>query len=648
MLPTQYQEYIALSRYARWLPKENRRETWHETVLRCVSFWSQKYPDVIDPLMEAKLYDYIYSLKVMPSMRCMMTAGPALERDNVAGFNCAFTAIDNPKKFDEILYILACGTGVGFSVERQFIVKLPTIPDELYPSDTCIRVADSKLGWASGFRELVSLLYAGKIPTWDTSKVRPAGSPLKTFGGRASGPEPLENLFRFTVSLFKKAIGRRLTSIECHDLVCKTAECIVVGGVRRSALISLGNLSDDRMRVAKSGQWWVDNPQRAIANNSVAYSEKPDIGLFMKEWLSLYDSKSGERGIFNRQAAKNLLPERRKALGDFDWGCNPCSEIVLRPTGQFCNLSEVVVRPNDTFETLKQKVEVAAILGTLQATLTDFRYLSKEWKKNTAEEALLGVSLTGIMDHPVLNRSEEPYYKSTWSNNGFYDYGSLEEILSTLKQHAIDTNQLWAERLGINPATAVTCVKPSGTVSQLVDSASGIHPRYAPYYTRTVRADQKDPLAIMMKDIGVPCEKDAMKPDSGYVFSFPVKAPDNAVFRDDRSAIEQLELWKTYQLNWCEHKPSITVYVKEHEWMEVGSWVYENFDIVSGVSFLPHSDHTYQQAPYQEIDEKTYLEAKAYMDSLNIDWSKLSGFEKVDTTEGLREYACTAGACEIL
>lgn len=643
-----YSEYIALSRYARWLPKKNRRETWEETVRRYVNFWAEKYPEVVTVPVQNLLLDSIYNLKVMPSMRCMMTAGPALERDNVAGFNCAFTAIDNIKKFDEILYILACGTGVGFSVERQFISKLPSIPDELYPSETTIRVADSKLGWASAFRELLSLLYAGKVPTWDTSKVRPAGAALKTFGGRASGPEPLENLFRFTVGLFRKATGRKLTSIECHDLVCKTAECIVVGGVRRSALISLSNLSDDRMRVAKSGQWWVDNPQRAIANNSVAYSEKPDIGLFMKEWLSLYESKSGERGIFNRQAAKNLLPERRKELGDFDWGCNPCSEIVLRPTGQFCNLSEVVVRADDTFDTLQQKVEVAAILGTLQATLTDFRYLSKEWKKNTAEEALLGVSLTGIMDHPVLNGSEEPFYDSTWNNNGFCDYKSLDAILQVLKQHAIDTNKLWAERLGINAATAVTCVKPSGTVSQLVDSASGIHPRYSPYYIRTVRADQKDPLAIMMKDIGVPCERDVMKPDSGYVFSFPVKAPDNAVYRDDRSAIEQLELWKTYQLNWCEHKPSITVYVKEHEWLDVGAWVYENFDIVSGVSFLPHSDHTYAQAPYQEISEQEYYILKEQMDKLDIDWTKLSEYEKVDTTEGLREYACSAGACEIL
>lgn len=636
-LPTSYQEYIAVSRYARWLPNENRRETWEETVSRYMDYWANKFPELFSGDLYGRLYNSVYNLQVMPSMRCLMTAGPALDRDNVAGYNCAYTAIDNTKKFDEILYVLSCGTGVGFSCERQFITKLPEIPDTLYPTETVIKVSDSRIGWATAFRELLSLLYIGKIPSWDLSRVRPKGAPLRTFGGRASGPGPLDDLFQFSVGLFQKARGRRLNSIECHDLVCKIAEVIVVGGVRRSALISLSNLSDDRMRLAKSGQWWEENGQRALANNSVAYTEKPDIGIFMKEWLSLYESKSGERGIFNREAARKLMPQRRKDLGDFEWGCNPCSEIVLRHTGQFCNLTEVVVRADDTYEDLLGKIEMAAILGTLQASLTDFRYLSASWRRNTQEEALLGVSLTGIMDHPMLNGTFK-----------FEEFDHLKGWLQEFKQHAIDTNQTWAKLLGINPATAVTCVKPSGTVSQLVDSASGIHPRYSPYYIRTVRGDQKDPVSQFLKDAGVHCEPDVTKPNDTYVFSFPMKAPESAVFRDDRTAIEQLELWKTYQLYWCEHKPSITVYVKEHEWLEVGAWVYENFDIISGISFLPHSDHVYRQAPYQEISEAEYNTWIEKYKDISINWEKLSDYEKEDQTIGMKEYACTGGACEIL
>lgn len=622
-----YQQYIALSRYSRWIESDNRRETWEETVERYCKFFENKFPKEV-PYRE--IYKAIVNLEVMPSMRCLMTAGPALDRDNVAGFNCSYLAIDNIKAFDELMYVLMCGTGVGFSVERQYVNSLPVVAEEFHKTDSIIVVADSKIGWATAFRELVSLLYAGKIPSWNLDKVRPAGAKLKTFGGRASGPEPLNDLFKFTVSLFKRASGRKLNSLECHDLCCKIAEIVVVGGVRRSALISLSNLTDDRMRSAKNGAWWEDNVQRALANNSVSYTEKPDIGIFLKEWLSLYESKSGERGIFSRVAADKISAKNgRRQPYDYGFGSNPCSEIILR-SKQFCNLSEVVIRPEDNLNTLLEKVRLASILGTLQATLTNFRYLSKEWKRNTEEEALLGVSLTGIMDHPVLNNPSE----------------ESKQWLFAMREVAIETNKEFAKKLGINQAAAVTCVKPSGTVSQLVDSASGIHPRYSPYYIRTVRADKKDPLAQMMVEVGFPVEDDVTKPTSTYVFSFPQKAPEGSVFRDDRNAIQQLELWKFYQEYWCEHKPSVTIYVKENEWLEVGSWVYKNFDYMSGVSFLPHSDHSYKQAPYQEISEQEYL---AFLDKMpkEFSWSLLSEYELEDSTTSSKELACVAGVCEI-
>lgn len=625
-LATEYQQYIHMSRYSRWRDDLGRRETWAETVDRYVGFFQGRFPDIEAEVWQ-RLRSAIYNLDTMPSMRALMTAGKALELSELAGYNCSFRIIDEPRAFDEILYILMNGVGVGFSVERQYVSKLPEIPDELYPSETVIVVKDSKLGWATALKELIALLYAGKIPTWDLSKVRPAGARLKTFGGRASGPEPLNSVFKYAVSLFKRAAGRKLSSLECHDLTCKIAECVVVGGVRRSALISLSNLSDDRMRAAKNGQWWVDHPERSLANNSVSYTERPEMGIFMSEWLSLYDSKSGERGIFNRKAAEKLAPDRRKEFGYLSYGTNPCSEIILR-NKQLCNLTEVVVRSGDTLATLLDKVEVATILGTLQSTLTNFKYVSKDWQRNCEEERLLGVSLTGIMDH-----------------FGLADPATVYGYLTPMRERAIRINREWAERLGINPATAITCVKPSGTVSQLVDSASGIHPRYSPYYIRTVRADKKDPLAQMMKDQGVPCEDDVMRPDSTCVFSFPVKAPEGSVFRDDRTAIEQLELWKAYQLHWCEHKPSITVYVKETEWAVVGAWVWGNFDILSGVSFLPHSDHTYQQAPYQECSEADYLTAAAKMPT--IEWSALALYENDDQTVGQQQLACVAGVCEI-
>ena len=637
MLPTEYQNYIAISRYARWIEEKNRRETWSETVERYVSYMQGRYEKLTNKKLDKKerdrWVDAITTLKVMPSMRALMTAGPALDKDNVAGFNCSYVAIDNVRTFDEIMYILMCGTGVGFSVERQYVDKLPEIAEKFHTTETVIKVRDSKIGWAKSYRELIAMLYAGQIPQFDMSLVRPAGAKLKTFGGRASGPDPLRDLFKFSIETFQKASGRKLTSIECHDIVCKIADVVVCGGVRRSALISLSNLSDIRMRDAKTGQWWDNNPQRSYANNSVAYTEKPDIGTFMKEWVSLYDSKSGERGIFNRVASQKMATRSGRRDGDFDFGTNPCSEIVLR-NKQFCNLSEVVVRPDDTEETLKEKVEIATIFGTLQSTLSDFRYLTKQWKDNTEEERLLGVSLTGIMDHEVLS-------------GNIFNQTVLRDMLINLKEHSIKTNKKWAEMLGVNQATAITCVKPSGTVSQLVDSASGIHPRYSPYYLRTVRADKKDPLCDMMMDKGFYGEDDVMKPNDTKVIYFPMKSPKSSVMRDAKSAIEQLEIWKMYQLHWCEHKPSITVYVKEEEWLQVGAWVYENFDVMSGVSFLPHSDHSYKQAPYQEVDKKTYEEWLAKTPR-NINWMDLTNYEKEDTTTSSKELACTAGACEVV
>jgi len=626
-LPTQYQQFIHLSRYSRWMPQENRRETWEETVSRYFTFFESylqkmhKYK--LTDKLQNQLKDYILNLKIMPSMRCLMTAGEALEKENIAGYNCSYVAVDKPQAFDEILYILMNGTGVGFSVDRQSVNNLPDVAEEFHPSDTKIVVADSKLGWAKAFKELLAMLYHGQIPKWDLSKVRPAGAPLKTFGGRASGPEPLDDLFKFSIKVMRSAAGRKLTSLECHDIICKIAEVVVVGGVRRSALISLSNLSDDRMRDAKTGRWWETEPQRALANNSAIYTEVPDMGIFLKEWKSLYDSKSGERGIFNRAAAVRVASEngRRKTDG-IEFGTNPCSEIILR-SREFCNLSEVVVRAEDTMETLKEKVKLATILGTFQSTLVNFKYIAKEWNKNCKEERLLGVSLTGIMECRFTNGKES----------------GLEERLQELKQIAVDTNKKYAKDIGINQSVATTCVKPSGTVSQLVDSASGIHTRHNPFYIRTVRGDVKDPLTQLMIDVGFPYEEDYMNKHS-IVFSFPQKADKDSVFRTDMSAIEQLAIWKTYQEHWCEHKPSVTISVKEDEWMAVGAWVYENFDYMSGVSFLPYSDHIYKQAPYQDCTEKEYNEFVKKMPK-DVDWGLLSKYELTDQTIASQELACS-------
>jgi len=625
---TEYQEYIALSRYARWLPDESRRETWEETVDRYMTNVVQKK---VSTSIYNNIREAILNLDVVPSMRALMTAGVAMNRDNTCGYNCSYLPVDDPKSFDEAMFILLCGTGVGFSVERQYVSKLPEIPELMYQSETCIAVKDSKEGWAKALRQLISLLYAGEIPKWDVSRVRPSGAKLKTFGGRASGPAPLEELFRFTCDTFMAAKGSKLTSIQCHDLMCKIGEVVVVGGVRRSAMISLSNLSDDRMRHAKSGQWWATEPQRALSNNSVCYTEKPDVETFLREWTSLVESKSGERGVFSRVASKNKAAESGRRDPEHDFGTNPCSEIILRPY-QFCNLTEVVVRESDTVSTLTKKVELAAILGTIQSTFTDFPYLRKIWQRNTEEERLLGVSLTGIMDSKLLSSLK--------------DDKKGRELLTSLKNIAIKANKNLADKLGIEQSAAITCVKPSGTVSQLVDSASGIHARHSEYYIRTVRGDNKDPLTQFMIDSNIPSEPDVMKPDTTTVFSFPMKAPKGCITRNDMTAIEQLETWLLFQRHWCEHKPSVTITVRDSEWMKVGAWVFENFDEVSGVSFLPHTDHSYKQAPYQEITESEYKEKLKGVPK-NIQWSDLSSYELDDTTIGTQTLACVGNSCEL-
>jgi len=647
-LPTDYQTFIATSRYARWLDNENRRENWGETVERYMLnivhqalpnwMWSSDSEDWHDTLgdLEIEIRDAILSLEVMPSMRSLMTAGPAADRDNTCMYNCSYIAVDDKVAFDEAMFVLLCGTGVGFSVERQFIDKLPVVP-KLTWSDDVVVVKDSKEGWAKAFRALLALLWAGQIPKWDMSKVRPAGARLKTFGGRASGPAPLIDLFNFAVTTFKGAQERQLSSIECHDLMCKVGEVVVVGGVRRSAMISLSNLSDDQMRHAKSGEWWDDEAKgikrhgyRSLANNSTAYTKKPDALSFIREWTSLIASNSGERGIFNRQAAKNQAAKNGRRKSDEEFGTNPCSEIILL-SGQVCNLTEAVVRATDSLEDIERKIRIATILGTIQATYVKFPYLRKMWTTNTSKERLLGVSLTGIMDNPLL----------TLANKG------LSETLEHLKQVAVDTNKLWAERLGIPQSAAISCVKPSGTVSQLASCASGIHARHSPYYIRTVRGDNKDPLTQFMQDQGIPSEPEMQKPDKTTVFSFPVKSPEGSVCTKDMSAIEQLDMWLMYQRHWCEHKPSVTINVRSDEWLEVGAYVYKHFDEMSGVSFLPFSEHIYQQAPYTDVSKETYDELLAKMPE-RIDWSKLSEYELEDTTTGMSTMACSGDSCEIV
>ena len=625
-LPTDYQNFIALSRYARWLPEKNRRESWSETVKRYIDNVVRRVISDDEKTINT-LEEMILNLEVMPSMRMMMTAGSALDRDNTCAYNCSYMPIDDPKAFDEAMMILLCGTGVGYSVESRYTNKLPEIPEKLFVSEDVIKVHDSKEGWAKAFRKLLAMLYSGEIPKWDVSGVRPAGARLNTFGGRASGPEPLVELFKFCVETFKKAAGRKLSTLECHDIMCKVADIVVSGGVRRSAMISLSDLQDDHMRRAKSGEWWTYSPHRALANNSAIYEEKPDTETFMREWLSLVESKSGERGIFARYAAIKHAEKNGRRDTDYEFGTNPCSEIILRPY-QFCNLTEVVVRHADTEESLKKKVWAATVLGTVQSTFTNFPYLRKIWKRNTEEERLLGVSLTGIMDAPITNKP-------------------TPELLRSLRDHAVEVNKEWSTKLGIPPSTAITCCKPSGTVSQLTDASSGIHARHSPYYVRTVRGDLKDPLVKLMMDSGIPNEPEKFHPDNTVVFSFPMKSPDGAITRNDMTALEQLEMWATYAINWTEHKPSVTISVRDHEWVEVGAWVFKNFNICSGISFLPHSDHIYDQAPYQECTKEEY-EALAVKMPPSVDWSRISQYENQDNTTGSQQLACTAGVCEVV
>jgi len=631
-LPTQYQQFIHLSRYSRWNYDEKRRETWEETVDRYFNFFQEhlvdNYSFFLKKEVVQELREAVLSLQIMPSMRCLMTAGSALKKENVAGYNCAYVHVDSIRSFDEILYVLMNGTGIGFSVERRYTEQLPYVPDELHDTDTIIIVADSKLGWARAFKELVALLYSGHIPKWDLSNIREAGSILKTFGGRASGPEPLENLFKFTIKTLQEAKGRKLKSIECHDIVCKVAEVVVVGGVRRSALLSLSDIDDDEMRHAKSGAWSHENPQRALANNSANYHDEPSTGTFLREWTALYDSKSGERGIFSSKASALQAQKNSERLVNqelYSFGTNPCSEIILR-SRQFCNLSEVIIRSDDTMADIRKKVKLATMLGTIQSTLTNFKYLSREWRKNCDEERLLGVSLTGIMDNP-LTANPKP------------------ENLQNLREIAVNENKALAQEIGINPSASITCVKPSGTVSQLVDSASGIHSRHSPYYIRRVRMDAKDPMTTFMQDLEWVWEPDITKPNETVVFSFPVKSPKGSITREKRSAIQQLEVWKLYQEHWCQHKPSITITVKEDEWLEVGAWVFNNFKTMSGVSFLPHTDHSYKQAPYEDCDKKTFNELSSMI--CEADWSTLTQYEEEDYTVASQELACSAGFCEI-
>ena len=632
-----YENFIALSRYARWMPEENRRETWKETVDRYFDFMlnhlNKTYNYIPENSLVEEIKNSVYNRNVMPSMRAVMTAGAALDRDHVAGYNCSFVPVDSPRSFDETMYILMCGTGVGFSVEYKYVNKLPAVPESFEKSTTVIVVEDSKTGWAKAYRELLAMLWAGQVPSIDVSKLRPAGARLKTMGGRSSGPQPLINLFDFTIAKFKGAAGRQLKPIEAHDIMCKIGEVVVVGGVRRSAMISLSNINDIEMAAAKSGNWWENNTQRALSNNSVAYSRKPEMEQFITEWKNLYDSKSGERGIYNVAAAQKQAARWGRRDPEIHYGTNPCSEIILRPY-QFCNLSEVVIREEDTTRTVAEKVRLATILGTWQSTLTDFKYLRKIWKDNTEEERLLGVSLTGQFGNKFFSGKE--------------DLSKLSDALERLREYARETNKEESAKIGINESAAITCVKPSGTVSQLVGVSSGMHAWHSDYYIRTVRGDKKDPLSTFLKEVGIPVEDDFMKPNDTYVFSFPVKAPKGAITRNQLTAIDHLNTWLVYQRAWCEHKPSITVSVKEDEWMEVGAWVYKHFDEVSGISFLPHSDHSYKQAPYQEVTESEYLNLLAKMPS-NIRWEDLSFYETEDGTSGTQTLACTSdGNCEIV
>lgn len=629
-----YQQFIHLSRYARWRDDLGRRESWSETVERYVDYMAEKVSrdtdfEVTDVLKE-DLRESILNRDVLPSMRALMTAGPALERENIAGYNCSYLAVDHPRSFDEALYILMNGTGVGYSVEQQDVTQLPSIPMRNDEDIVMFTVPDSKRGWAEALKHVLDCLYEGRMPAWDLSQIREAGARLKTFGGRASGPEPLNDLLRFVMRVFYFAQGRKLTPLEAHEIMCKIGEVVVVGGVRRSALICLTDLDDLEMRDAKNGKFWETKPHLSLANISAVYDKKPSRYDFDKEFDALVASGSGERGIFSRYGAKAAAKEINRKAGPLK-GTNPCGEIVLR-NNQFCNLSTVVVRPEDTLEELKEKVVRAAYLGTFQATLTNFDYLRPIWKENTEEERLLGVSLSGLFGHPVLS--------------GRKGMEMLEEWLFEMRMAAKFANIYLSGLLGINPAAAVTCIKPEGTTSQLVGVSSGSHPWFAEQYIRNVRGDVKDPLSQFLSAVGIPSETDIIS-DQNLVFSFPIAAPEGALTREDLTAVEHLELWAAYREHWTDHNPSVTINVRDNEWDEVREWVWENFDKITGVSFLPYDDHVYEQAPYVPVSDKEFEDLQAKMPE-HIDWSELSFFEATDETNGSQELSCMSGACDIV
>lgn len=624
---TPFQSFIFISRYSRWLPSHNRRESWDE----CVDRWWNYFTDKVPTLAERPdVKEAILNLEVLPSMRSLMTAGIALDHDNTCLYNCSYLPIESVDSFAELFVILMNGTGTGYSVERQYTDKLPTVANKIVKNfDKVIVVEDSKEGWGNALKTLFNDLYSGKHPKWDLSKVRPSGARLKTFGGRASGPAPLDNLFKFLVKVFYNAQGRKLSALECHDTCCAIANAVIVGGVRRSAMISLSDLGDREIAMCKSGAWWEQAGFRSYANNSAVYRGKPPMGQFLEEWTSLYNSHSGERGMINRRA----LQEQAVKWGrekNCEYGTNPCAEIILKPF-EFCNLSTVVVRTDDTAASLKKKVELATIIGTVQSTFVKFPYLRPEWKKNCEEERLLGVSMTGIFDNKL--------------TSGLEGKPKLVRLLENLRDHATATNLKWAEKLGINPSKSITCVKPEGTTSCLVDSASGLHPRYADYYFRRIRLDKKDPLYNLMKDQGVPCEDDVINPTSTAVFTFAMKAPRGTVTTEDLRALDHLDLWKTYQEHYCHHKPSVTVNYKDSEFLEVGNWLWENFDMATGIAFLPGGDnHTYAQAPFEQIDSATY----AAHPKVKVNFNDLMKYESEDNTEVGKEFACSAGGCQIV
>ncbi|OHA58490.1 MAG: ribonucleoside-triphosphate reductase [Candidatus Vogelbacteria bacterium RIFOXYD1_FULL_44_32] len=622
-------EFVYYRTYANWIEDEGRRETWIETVERYISFMQENMGALLTEAEYDEIRQTILKQEAMPSMRLMQFAGKAARATNVCAYNCSYIAPTKLEDFAEIMYVSMCGTGAGYAAESQNIQQLPIIKRQTGEKIATHTVEDSKEGWCNALTLGFKTWYDGKDVDFDFSQLRPAGARLKTMGGKSSGPEPLRQLLTFTRDHILRKQGKRLSNLDAHDIICKIGEIVVAGGVRRSALISLSDFDDTDIRDAKKGLFWITDPQRSLANNSAVYNEKPTASDFLAEWTALVKSGTGERGIFNRGGLKTSMPERRRKISanHFDkFGTNPCGEIILR-SKQFCNLSEVVARAEDTEETLLKKIRIATILGTYQSTLTKFRYLSDEWRQNCEEERLLGVSITGQWDCPAVRNAE---------------------TLRKMRDYAIEVNKEYAKRFGVNESTSITCVKPSGTVSQTVDAASGMHPRHAAYYIRRIRISATDSLFKMLKDQGVPYNPEVGQSLEGattYVLDFPVKAPDNSTFKDDLSALEQLKYWQMLKENYTEHNPSVTISVGENEWIVVANWLYENWEMIGGLSFLPRSEHVYQLAPYEEIDEARYQElVKGFAD---MDFSKIMSYELKDETEVKKELACAGGTCEI-